>query len=120
MWSLTSPRAKRISGLKKFRSSVEKDFCNSIGAKRTFAKHRRLLSTDVGTGAIDVTLECLPSSTLLAELRTAGYDVTEIGEIERILPTAILERSTMRADGELEPVTAGSTGRGDQDACRHL
>jgi hypothetical protein len=35
MWSLTSPRAKRISGPKKFRSSPEKDFFNTIGTFRT-------------------------------------------------------------------------------------
>jgi hypothetical protein len=33
MWSLTSPRAKRISGPKKFRSSPKKDFFNTIRAK---------------------------------------------------------------------------------------
>jgi hypothetical protein len=31
MWSLTSPRAERISGPEKFRSSAEKDFFNTIG-----------------------------------------------------------------------------------------
>src|SRR3984893_2959252 len=30
MWSLTSPRAKRISGPKKFRSPPRKDFFNTI------------------------------------------------------------------------------------------
>jgi hypothetical protein len=34
MWSLTSGRAKRISGPKEFLSSTEKDFFNTIGAKR--------------------------------------------------------------------------------------
>jgi hypothetical protein len=37
MWSLTSPRAKRISGPKKFRSSPKKDFFNTIGHNRTDA-----------------------------------------------------------------------------------
>ena len=32
MWSLTSPRAKCISGPRKFRWSPQKDFCNTIGA----------------------------------------------------------------------------------------
>jgi hypothetical protein len=31
MWSLTSPRADRISGPEKFCSSARKDFFNSIG-----------------------------------------------------------------------------------------
>ena len=45
----------------------------------------------------------LPSS------RSTSYDVTEIGEGERILPTAVIEKFGMRAEGELEPLTAGST-----------
>ena len=32
----TSPRVKRISGSKDFRSSPRKDFCNNIGTKRTY------------------------------------------------------------------------------------
>jgi hypothetical protein len=35
MWSLTSPRAERISGPEKFHSSARKDFCNNIGTFRT-------------------------------------------------------------------------------------
>ena len=35
IWSLTSPRVRRISGSKKFRSSPQKDFFNTIGAFRT-------------------------------------------------------------------------------------
>ena len=35
IWSLTSPRVKRISGSKEFHSSPQKDFCNKIGTKRT-------------------------------------------------------------------------------------
>jgi hypothetical protein len=30
IWPLTSPRVKRISGYKQFRSSTQKDFCNNI------------------------------------------------------------------------------------------
>jgi hypothetical protein len=36
MLSLASPRAKRISGPKKFHSSPKKDFFNSIRQKRPF------------------------------------------------------------------------------------
>ena len=36
MWSLTSPRAIRISGPKKFRSPPKKDFFNKIRQKRSF------------------------------------------------------------------------------------
>src|ERR1700688_3675394 len=39
MWSLTSTRAKRISGPKNPRPSDEKDFCNTICHKRTFPAH---------------------------------------------------------------------------------
>jgi hypothetical protein len=35
MWSLTSPRAERISGPEKSRSSVKKDFFNTICHTRT-------------------------------------------------------------------------------------
>jgi hypothetical protein len=51
----------------------------------------------------------VPGSTLPDELRKAGYDVTEVGEGERILPTAIVEKFVARADGEFEPLTEGST-----------
>src|SRR5882757_9101565 len=40
MWSLTSPRLERISGPEKFRSSPQKDFCNSICQKRAFSTTR--------------------------------------------------------------------------------
>jgi hypothetical protein len=60
-------------------------------------------------GAVEVTLDCLPGSALPEELRKLGYDVTETGEGERILPAAIVERFVRRADGELEPLTPGST-----------
>ena len=57
-----------------------------------------------------MTLETLPASRVPDELRRLGYDVTETGEEgERILPTAIIERFVRRADGELEPLTEGST-----------
>ncbi len=36
MWSLASPRAKRISGPKKFRSSAKKDFFNTADPERTW------------------------------------------------------------------------------------
>ncbi len=36
IWSLTSPRVKRISGSKNFHSSPQKDFCNNIGTLPTW------------------------------------------------------------------------------------
>jgi hypothetical protein len=56
-----------------------------------------------------VRMECLPDSRLPGDLRALGYDVREIGDGERILPHRIVERFVRRADGELEPVTEGST-----------
>jgi hypothetical protein len=45
-------------------------------------------------GAIDVTMECLPDSTLPGDLRKLGYEVTEMDEGERILPTVIVDDSS--------------------------
>lgn len=61
-------------------------------------------------GGAEVTMECLPDSRVPDDLRALGHDVREIGEGERILAHRIVERFTRRADGELEPVTEGSTG----------
>ena len=46
IWSLTSPRIKRISGSENFRSSPQKDFCNNIGTwlPRTCATARPQLA----------------------------------------------------------------------------
>jgi hypothetical protein len=60
-------------------------------------------------GAADVTMECLPGSMLPDELRRLGYDLREIEGGERILHSAIIERFTLTADGEFEPMTEGST-----------
>jgi hypothetical protein len=54
-------------------------------------------------------MECLPDSRLPDDLRGLGHDVREIGDGQRILPHQIVEQFVRRADGELEPVTEGST-----------
>ena len=54
-------------------------------------------------------IECLLGSTLPDELRAAGYDVSRIGEGERILPTATVEKFVAGAGGALVPMTEGST-----------
>jgi hypothetical protein len=54
-------------------------------------------------------MECLPGSTLPDELRQLGYDVRDLGDGERILAAAIVERFTLSADGEFEPLVEGST-----------
>jgi hypothetical protein len=46
-------------------------------------------------GAPEVTMECLPGSTLPDELRKLGYTVEADGQGERILPMAITERLAM-------------------------
>ena len=48
-------------------------------------------------------------SPLPALLEGQGYIVEQIGETQRILPHAIVEKFVARADGELEPLTEGST-----------
>jgi hypothetical protein len=53
MWSLTSPRAERISGPEKFRSSARKDFFNSI---RTFRTSPAYLMISVREGIADIRL----------------------------------------------------------------
>lgn len=70
------------------------------------ARHGWLTSVP---GAAEVTMECLPGSTLPDDLRWLGYKLTEIGETERILATAIIESFAAGADGALEPLTTGST-----------
>ena len=47
MWSLISPRAKRISGPRKFRSSPKKDFCNNICTFETCRRRQQCLFTGV-------------------------------------------------------------------------
>jgi hypothetical protein len=51
----------------------------------------------------------MAGSTLPAQVAKLGYSISEIGETDHILPAAIVERFTRRADGELEPLVEGST-----------
>jgi hypothetical protein len=60
-------------------------------------------------GDVDVTIECLPRSSLPDELRAQGYDLVATGDGERIVPTTIIERFCIGVDGELEPLTSDST-----------
>jgi hypothetical protein len=50
-------------------------------------------------GAVEVTMETLVNSTLADELRDLGYNITETGEGERILPGAIVEKFVAGPDG---------------------
>jgi hypothetical protein len=69
MWSLTSPRAKRISGPKKFRSPPQKDFCNTIRHKLPF--HNRSFRESFGA---DYPLASLRSFRDLADRGSASRD----------------------------------------------
>jgi len=55
-WSLTSPRATRINGAKKFQSSPKKDLFNSIGANRSFGRTLADNGTATKLGAENVRL----------------------------------------------------------------
>jgi hypothetical protein len=56
-----------------------------------------------------VTMECLPGSTLPAELRAAGYDVQPDGNGQRVLAHSIVEKFVAGPDGTMQPLTAGSS-----------
>jgi hypothetical protein len=75
-----------------------------------FVRARRGWLTSV-PGAREVTLECLPGSTLPDELRGLGYTVEADGEGQRILTNAITQQFAIGAGGELEAVTAARPGR---------
>jgi hypothetical protein len=59
-------------------------------------------------GAVQITVETLPESSLRSDLRDLGFDLQEAGQGERILPAGIEERLMRRPDGTLGPVTTGS------------
>jgi hypothetical protein len=57
IWSLTSPRVKRISGSKNFRSTPQKDFCNTIPPTTdicALSEHFRFVpNSDIHVGLFD-------------------------------------------------------------------
>jgi hypothetical protein len=61
------------------------------------------------SGDPDMRFEALPGSTLPDQLRDNGYEITETGTTQRILPHAIEDKYVIGAGGDLELVTAGST-----------
>ena len=60
-------------------------------------------------GAREMTFDALPGSPVPRMLEDRGYLVMKTGTSERILPHAIRQTFTIRADGELEPFTEGSS-----------
>lgn len=59
-------------------------------------------------GAAEVTIECLPTSTLPDELAAAGHRIEEIEAGERILPTAITE--AVITEGSTVPIMVRHAG----------
>jgi hypothetical protein len=51
----------------------------------------------------------LPGSRLPGDLRTMGYDVRDLADGQRILAAAIIEKFSLNAESELEPLTPLST-----------
>jgi hypothetical protein len=98
--------------IRQFRNSPRNDGIadrkERFAALNAFVTGRDGFVTSV-SGAPEVTIECLPGSVLPDALRALGHDVAEAGEGERILHSAIIERFTRRADGDLELLTPGST-----------
>jgi hypothetical protein len=80
-----------------------------FAALNEFVTKRNGFLTSIA-GRTEVTMECLPDSTLPDDLRKLGYVVTETGEGERILSGAIVEIFVAGPGGELVPLTEGSTG----------
>jgi hypothetical protein len=58
---------------------------------------------------VRVNCGALAGSPLPAQLTAMGYIVEKTGESQRILPHAVAQKFTVRADGELEPFTEGSS-----------
>jgi hypothetical protein len=62
---------------------------NSTGA----ATRRVKCTVNVIPGADPLIVECLPGSSLVDELTEAGYQLTSIGEAERIMPDGVSKSS---------------------------
>jgi hypothetical protein len=84
-----------------------------FAALNVFVAERHGWLTSV-PGAEDVSMECLPDSTLPDDLRDLGYVVLPDGVGQRILHNAIIQKFTSRADGGLDPLAIGSTLPGAQ------
>jgi hypothetical protein len=79
-----------------------------FAALNDFVRARNGWLTSV-PGAPDATLECLPGSTIPAELAKQGYELEPAGEGQRILANSIVEKFVRGRGGALVPLTAGST-----------
>lgn len=90
----------RTAALNKERFAALNDFVR--------ARHGFLTSIP---GRDEITMECLPDSTLPAELRALGYDVEATGGGERILPTGITEMVVTEGSTVARPVTHAGISR---------
>lgn len=61
-------------------------------------------------GDTSVRIEVLEGSSVPEELRKDGYALTSLGASERILHTAIEQKFVRAPNGELVPLTPGSSG----------
>jgi hypothetical protein len=73
-------------------------------ALNSFVRARHGWLTSI-PGAREVTMECLPESTLPAKLSALGYELEATGEGERILPTALTEMVVTEGSTVARPVT---------------
>ena len=60
-------------------------------------------------GDVEIRFDALPDSTLPQELHQLGYNVIPIGQSQRILPHAIVEKFETTSSGALAPAVEGST-----------
>ncbi|WP_298884135.1 hypothetical protein [uncultured Bradyrhizobium sp.] len=88
-------------------------FHNIRDRKAQFDEINRLVMRDGGwitsiPGAAEVTMECLPGSTLPSELAETGYVVSQTGEGERIVPGTITE--DIITEGSTVPIRVTHAG----------
>jgi hypothetical protein len=97
IWSLTSPRVKRISGSKNFRSTPQKDFCNKIGGEADLALGRigAFFRAPRGAGTADTCCDWLRGCSLRGWTATAirkGQPALAIATIAAVPGTIVTFR----------------------------
>jgi hypothetical protein len=90
-----------------------------FAALNEFIRQRGGWMTSV-PGDPDMRFQTLIGSPLPDALRAAGYDVTETGQTQRILPQAIVEELVILPDGSAAPPIENSSRpvTRPRDACR--
>ena len=106
---MTSKREKMFRQLVAAPRQPEVDkLKQQFAALNVFISQRSGWMTSV-PGDPDMRFQALIGSPLPDALRAAGYEVTETGTTQRILPHAVVEELVAHADGSFGPVTEGST-----------